>query len=89
MRRAGFVVRARTNDASELRMAVVAPGSIGSSVVRNRIRRRVREAFRSALRAHAEPMGVDLLVTARREAADADFRALEADAAGTLREVGR
>lgn len=87
MRRAGFVARVRPHDGPEIRIAVIAPGSVGGSVARNRVRRRVREAFRRAMRERTRASGADLLVTARREAAAADFSALEADAASLLREA--
>ncbi|HEU5288160.1 MAG TPA: ribonuclease P protein component [Candidatus Limnocylindria bacterium] len=89
VRRAGFVARVRRHEGPELRLAVVAPGSVGGSVTRNRVRRRVREAFRRAIREGTRTSGADLLVTARREAAAADFKALEADAASLLREAIR
>lgn len=89
VRRTGFVARALRSGLSTTRVAVVAPGSVGGSVVRNRARRRLREAFRHALREDGRTTGVDVLVTVRREAALADFRALQADAASILREAAR
>jgi ribonuclease P protein component len=88
IRRTGFVARVLRTGAPELRLAVVAPGSVGGAVTRNRARRRIREAFRRTLRADAVA-GLDLLVTARPEAVAADFRALESEAAAVLREAAR
>ena len=85
-RRASFNARIRATDTSEARLAVSAPRSVGSAVVRNRARRRVREAFRQAVAADVGPGGADVLVTVRRETADSDFAALVADAAAVLRE---
>jgi ribonuclease P protein component len=87
-RRASFNARLRATDTSDTRIAVSAPRSVGTAVVRNRARRRVREAFRRAAAADGAPGGVDVLVTVRREAAEGDFGALVADAAGVLRERG-
>ena len=89
IRRSGFVARARPNGGTELRLAVVAPGSLGASVIRNRLRRRVREAFRLAACDTVASAGTDVLVTARREAALADFRTLRTDAASLLAEAVR
>ena len=87
-RRASFHARIRATDTSEARLAVAAPRSVGTAVVRNRARRRVRAAFRQAAAADAGPGGADVLVTVRREAAEVDFLALVADAAAVLRERG-
>lgn len=50
---------------------------VGNAVVRNRVRRRLREALRELLRERGPreggPAGVDLLVLARPQAADADY----------------
>ncbi len=89
LRRPGFVARVRPGEGSDIRLAVVAPGQIGGSVARNRVRRRVREAFRRALVDESPGAGADVFVTARREAAMADFRTLQADAASLLREAVR
>jgi ribonuclease P protein component len=85
-RRASFSARIRATDGSEARLAVSAPRSVGTAVVRNRARRRVREAFRQAAAADSGPGGADVLVTVRREAAEGDFAALVADAASVLKE---
>jgi len=87
-RRASFSARIRPTDTSDARLAVSAPRSVGTAVVRNRARRRVREAFRQAAAADTGPGGADVLVTVRREAAGGDFAALVADAASLLRERG-
>lgn len=87
IRRNAFVVRVRRGDGAAVRVAVVAPGSVGRAVSRNRARRRVREAFRHALAPISLSAGADMLVTVRREAGRADFRALAADAASAVREA--
>jgi len=49
--------------------------SVGNAVVRNRVKRRLREIARKA---EVLP-GFDVVVSARREAADAPFQVLKAD----------
>jgi ribonuclease P protein component len=87
LRRAAFSARLRNTDRAETRLAVTAPRTVGRAVVRNRARRRVREAFRQAIERAMPATGLDLLVTARHEAATAEFRALVADATTVLREA--
>ena len=86
LRRTSFAARILRTDARGVRIAVTAPRTLGSSVARNRMRRRVREAFRRALAATRPLPAMDIIVTARPEAATADFRTLEAEAASVLRE---
>ncbi|OLC53836.1 MAG: ribonuclease P protein component [Chloroflexi bacterium 13_1_40CM_4_68_4] len=87
-RRASFNARVLGTQTFEARLAVSAPRSLGTAVLRNRARRRVREAFRQAATLETAPGGADVLVTVRREAAEGDFAALVADAASVLRERG-
>lgn len=87
VRRTSFVARLRASTTSGTRIAVTAPRSVGTAVVRNRARRRVREAFRRALGAGAANM--DILVTVRTEALSAPFPTIAADAASVLREPAR
>ena len=87
LRRASFLARVRRTDRSEARLAVTAPRTLGRAVARNRARRRVREAFRRAIESESGMRGLDLLVTARTEAATADWSALVADASAVLREA--
>jgi ribonuclease P protein component len=87
LRRAAFNARIRRSGEPLTRIAVTAPRSIGSAVVRSRARRRVREAFRRELSTSASS-GVDILVTVRPEAVSTPFPALAADAQSVLREAG-
>ena len=66
------------------RVAVVAPGALGTAVLRNRARRRVREAFRLAFASEGSGRSIDLLITVKAKAATAEFGALEADARAVL-----
>jgi len=86
-RRTAFTARVRLTGRRETRLAVTAPRAVGRAVVRNRARRRVREAFRRAIASGAPTTGLDLLVTARAEAATAQFDVLLADATAVLRET--
>jgi ribonuclease P protein component len=87
-RETAFSSRSRPNGLDVVRLAVFAPRTVGSAVVRNRARRRVREAFRSALLPVSSPVGLDVLVTARREAITADFATLQRSADSVLRSSG-
>lgn len=87
LRRRAFNARVRPTDGLATRIAVSAPRTVGSAVVRNRARRRVREAFRLAIAAETGSTAIDLLVTVRPEAKDGDFRAIEAEAHSVLREA--
>ncbi len=89
LRGVGFAARALPNDGADVRIAVTAPKMLGRAVARNRMRRRVREAFRLALRSARIDHGVDIVVVARPEAATAEFRDLQEDAASALREAAR
>lgn len=82
-------MRAAPSGLPTSRIAVVAPGSLGTAVVRNRARRRVREAFRRAFSSATAGTSIDMLITVRSQAATVDFGALEADARATLAEVVR
>jgi ribonuclease P protein component len=87
LRRPSFVARVRRTPGAEPRLAVTAPRNVGHSVARNRARRRVKEAFRLAFAEVSTFPAIDVLVTARAEAAKAEFMALRGDAASLLREA--
>jgi ribonuclease P protein component len=84
-----FLARAATGGAANSRIAVVAPGAIGTAVMRNRARRRVREAFQLAFASARSSPSIDLVVTVRAEAASAPFDAIATDARATLAELAR
>jgi ribonuclease P protein component len=89
MRRSVFTARAAGSDEPHSRIAVVAPGSLGTAVTRNRARRRVREAFRRAFASTPNGATVDLVITVRADAATAEFGGILADARAALAELGR
>ena len=58
---------------------------VGVAVKRNTVRRRLREIFRSA--ASDLPGGVDVVVSARAAAADADFEELKQEFFAAMRKL--
>jgi ribonuclease P protein component len=68
------------------RFAMVAGGRIGNAVRRNRSRRRMREALRGML--DEIDGGADVVLAARRETADIDFRILQQAIRTALRSEG-
>lgn len=67
-----LVVRVLPNDRQVSRFGFVAGKVVGGAVVRNRVKRRLREAARRL----AVRDGFDIVVGARKPAADAGFEAL-------------
>jgi ribonuclease P protein component len=61
-----------------IRFGFTATRKIGNSVERNRIRRRLREAVRASA-SEFPPIGMDLVILARRRAIDIRFDALVSD----------
>ena len=59
---------------------------VGNAVTRNAVRRRLKEVFYSAL--PRIPGNLDLVVSARPAAAEADFRELDEEFARSLRKIG-
>ena len=69
-----LAVYARKNRVGCTRLGITVGTKLGGAVVRNRVRRRIREAYRleeSNLR-----MGYDIVVVARKSAADASYARL-------------
>ena len=83
-----FALRARANDLGVTRLAVSAPRSLGTAVVRNRVRRRLREAFRIVVKDRRAATGHDILVTARGDVVAAPPAALREAAAAALAALG-
>jgi ribonuclease P protein component len=78
-----FVMAAREDRPS--RLGVAATRKMGVAVVRNRAKRRIRELFRRS----ALPSGLDLVVVARRELADAPWPALQSEFDALVARYGR
>lgn len=76
---------ARDDAAAQPRIGLTVSRRVGNAVLRNRIKRRVREWFRM----HREelPRGVDLVVIARRGAAELGSRELTACLSGLAAEA--
>ena len=68
-----LVVRVRDNGMEVTRFGFVTGKTVGGAVVRNRVKRRLREAAR---RLDVVP-GLDVVIGARKTAADADYAKLE------------
>ena len=67
-----LVVRVAANGGTVSRFGFVVGKVVGGAVVRNRIKRRLREAARTL---NVQP-GFDIVIGARRTAAEADYNAL-------------
>ncbi len=67
---------AQKNDQGATRVGITVSSKVGNAVVRNRIRRRLRELYRH--RKAALPCGLDVVLVAKPQAAQADFAALAA-----------
>jgi ribonuclease P protein component len=74
-----LVVRIAPNDRDTSRVGFVVTKAVGNAVARNRQRRRLREA----LRGFDITPGFDIVINARKSAADASFASLR-DAVETL-----
>jgi len=70
-----FVVICEHNDCGETRLGITVSGKVGNAVVRNRIKRLVREFFRR--RRHELASGLDILVIAKKTAADVSLTSVE------------
>ena len=80
------LVREREVGTPTVRIGITVSRKVGCAVVRNRVKRRVREWFRSA-RAALRP-GIDVLVIARRPAAERPWRELDAQLGTLARSAG-
>ena len=70
-----FVVVYENNDCGETRLGITVSGKVGNAVVRNQIKRFVREFFRH--RRHELARGLDILVIAKKSAADVSLALVE------------
>jgi ribonuclease P protein component len=75
-----LAVRIHPNKSDITRFGFVAGKVVGGAVVRNRVKRRLREAARAL---DVKP-GLDIVIGARKAAADADFHALSSALASLL-----
>jgi ribonuclease P protein component len=81
-----FSVHAFPNEFGTPRLGLSVPRRVGNAVTRNTVRRRLREVFYSAL--PEIPGNLDLVVSARPAAAEANLRELDEEFARALRKLG-
>jgi len=72
-----LIVYVKDNDMDSNRLGISVSKKIGNSVVRHRFCRRIREIFR--LNDQNTVQGKDIVVIARKQAAQADYHCLEQD----------
>ncbi len=81
-----FSVHAFPNEIGTPRLGLSVSRKVGNAVTRNTVRRRLKEVFYSALQ--EIPGNLDLVVSARPAAAEADFRELNEEFTRSLRKLG-
>ena len=70
-------LRWRPRRDGSIHVGIVVSRKVGNAVVRNRVRRRLREAFRAIVAERSPlPVGADVIVIARPQAADANYHEL-------------
>ena len=74
------------NEIGTPRLGLSVSRKVGNAVTRNAVRRRLKEVFYSTL--PELPGNLDLVVSARPAAAEADFRELDEEFARSLRKLG-
>ena len=80
-----FSVHALPNSVGRPRLGLSVSKKVGVAVKRNAVRRKLREIFRSA--APHLPGGVDVVVSARAAAADANFEDLNEEFLAVMRKL--
>ena len=81
-----FSLHAFPNELGTPRLGLSVSRKVGNAVTRNAVRRRLKEVFYSAL--PEIPGNLDLVVSARPAAAEADFHELAEEFSRSLRKVG-
>lgn|SRR5438132_5528208 len=81
-----LTLHVRPNQLGHARIGFAVSTKVGGAVVRNKVRRRLREACRSWLEGPSGE-GIDLVVVARPEAAQAGFAALTEDLHSLLSKI--
>lgn len=74
------------NEANVARLGLSVSKKVGNAVTRNTVRRRLREIFHR--RARRSMSDVDVVISARPRAAEADYSSLEDEFARALKKVG-
>ena len=80
-----FSIHALPNSVGRPRLGLSVSKKVGVAVKRNAVRRRMREIFRSAV--PDLPGGIDIVVSSRAAAADADFEELKREFLAAMRKL--
>lgn len=78
-----LLMRVLRQGGEHTRFGLVVSGAVGNAVVRNRVKRRLREILRGV----PVHQGWDVVLSARPEAASADYHTLERVVTGLLRQA--
>jgi ribonuclease P protein component len=79
-----FTLVAAPNEASVLRLGIVASRKLGNAVTRNRAKRLIRDVFRRPTLSASQP-GIDIVVIPRAGMVEAPYSSLHEDFRGTLK----
>ena len=80
-----FLLLVKPNQLLQTRLGITVSKKIGSAVKRNRTKRRIREFFRT--NKHLVPSGLDLVVIAKRGAADIDAASFKREQKELFRQI--
>lgn len=78
-----FTLVMAPNEASRVRLGIVASRKLGNAVTRNRSKRLIRDIFRRTMLPISQP-GIDVVVIPRGGMAEAPYESLREDFRGTL-----
>jgi ribonuclease P protein component len=79
-----FTLVMATNEASMVRLGIVASRKLGNAVMRNRAKRLIRDVFRRTILPTVQ-LGIDVVVIPREGMVEAPYESLEEDFRATLK----